>query len=286
MLNNFKLSLFNKFKAFSLSRELKASWAFVERQFNLSRRYLAWEIVFLFYSVINTLTIGLIAVGMDKDGKHVQEDFVIYLIIGALMWGYLSVIFREVSDSIAWERWEGTIEQTFMAPIHRLTHLGGICVYSIMYGVIRTIIILFAASLFFGVQMENANYAGALLVLLASSASFLGLGLIAAVFPMLSPEKGAQATHIMEGLLLLISGIYYPISALPEWLQPFSALSPATYTLEGVRKAILEGASTMELMPYVGNVILIAVITIPVGMLIFTYGETYAKKAGLLKRNG
>ena len=63
---------------------------------------------------------------------------------------------------------------------------------------------------------------------------------MAAVLPLLSPEKGSQATHIMEGLLLLVSGIYYPITSLPKWLQYFSYISPATYTLEGVRKALLE----------------------------------------------
>jgi ABC-2 type transport system permease protein len=83
-------------------------------------------------------------------------------------------------------------------------------------------LVLIAASVFFGLNLENANYFGAFLVLIASCFSFLGLGLLAAVLPLLSAEKGSQATHILEGMLLLISGIYYPISALPSWLQPLS----------------------------------------------------------------
>ncbi len=45
-----------------LSRELTASFAFVNRNFSLVKRYLGWEIVFVSYSVINILTIGLIMV--------------------------------------------------------------------------------------------------------------------------------------------------------------------------------------------------------------------------------
>jgi ABC-2 type transport system permease protein len=267
-------------------RELYAVIAFVERQFNLCKRYMAWEIVFLFYTIINTLTIAFIAVGMQKQGHAIKSDYVFYLVIGALMWGFLGIIFHEISNSITWERWEGTIEQTFMAPIQRLTHLGGVCAFSVLYGLLRTVIVLIAITCFFGVGLPKANYLGAFLILTASSLSFVGLGLMAAVLPLLSPEKGSQATHIMEGVLLLISGIYYPVTALPEWLQGFAVFSPATYALDGVRKALLEGASTVELLPIAGTLVLMSLAFIPIGLGIFHLAETYAKRAGLLKRNG
>lgn len=266
--------------------EAQAVMAFVERQFALSRRYFAWEIVFLFYTIVNTLTIAFIAIGMQEQGHEVKPDYIFYLVIGALMWGFLGVIFREVSESVSWERWEGTIEQTFMAPIHRLTHLGGICTYAVLYGFIRTILVLGAVGLIVGMHLPHANFAGALLVLAVASLSFVGLGLMAAVLPLLSPEKGAQATHIMEGLILLVSGIYYPVSALPPWLQMFSVFSPATYALQGVRAALLEGAGWSILGPILLRLFLMAGVLIPLGLFIFGLAEAYAKRAGLLKRNG
>lgn len=273
-------------KKIKVKSNILAMYAFIEREWNFAKRYFAWEIVFLFYAIVNTLTIGLIAVGMGANNKEIGEQQILYLIIGALIWGFLSVIFNNISSSIAWERWEGTIEHTFMAPINRITHLGGVSIYSIIYGLIRTVLVLLIAGLFFNISARNANYFGALVVLLASCFSFLGLGLIAAVLPLLSPEKGSQATHILEGLLLLISGIYYPISALPQWLQPLSVISPATYTLQGIRSALLDGASTYSLIPIIEKEILLALILIPLGLCIFSIAENYAKKVGLLKRNG
>ncbi|PIQ26818.1 ABC transporter [bacterium (Candidatus Blackallbacteria) CG17_big_fil_post_rev_8_21_14_2_50_48_46] len=267
-------------------RELYAVVAFVERQFNLCKRYWTWELVFLFYTVINTLTIAFIAVGMQKQGHAIQPDYVFYLVIGALMWGFLGIIFHEISNSISWERWEGTIEQTFMAPVQRLTHLGGVCSFAVLYGLLRTGLVLVAMTFFFGMGLPKANYAGALLVLGAASLSFIGLGLMAAILPLLSPEKGSQATHIMEGVLLLVSGIYYPVEALPEWLQSFAIFSPATYALEGVRKALLQGAGVAELWPLAAKLLLMSLLFVPLGLGIFHTAETYAKRAGLLKRNG
>lgn len=134
-----------------------------------------------------------------------------------------------------------------MAPIHRLSHLLGSSISSVIFGLIRTGLIIGAASLFFNINLSNTNIPAAVLVLTLSSISFLGLGLLGAALPLLSPEKGIQATHILQSMILLISGIYYEITVLPAWLQPFSRFSPATYTLQAMRMALLEGAGIYEL---------------------------------------
>ena len=79
---------------FNLRRETVVSYAFIERNFNLLKRYLNWEILFFTYSVVNALIIGLIMVG------HRSPKDLFYLVIDALVWGFLSVMMREVSDAI------------------------------------------------------------------------------------------------------------------------------------------------------------------------------------------
>lgn len=142
-----------------------------------------------------------------------------------------------------WERWEGTIECTFMAPIRHLTFLPGTSAWAVLYGLVRTAVVLVAVTLFFHLRPGLGNLGVAPVVLVVSSFSFIGLGRVAAVLPLLSPEKGAQATHIVQGVLLPISGVHYAVSALPAWLRPLSALSPATYTLRDVRASGRGGSS-------------------------------------------
>jgi len=266
-----------------IMNEWNAMYAFVERSFSLIRRYFAWEAVFLFYNIVNTLTIGLIGFTVDQPNR---EETVLYLVIGALFWGFMSVLFEEVANSITWERWEGTIEYTFMAPIRRITHLAGMCCFAIIYGIARTTIVLAAVSLFFDFSLKEANLASALTVLCMASPAFMGLGLIAAILPLLSPERGTQATHIIQGIILLVSGIYYQVTVLPDWLEPLSWVSPGTYALDGARKAILDGATISELLPHLGILLLMGAILIPVGLFIFTCAEKYAMRTGKLKRNG
>ncbi len=74
-----------------------------------------------------------------------------------------------------------------------------------------------------------------------ASVSFIGIGVMTSVMPLISPEKGMQLGFIAQGMLLVVSGVYYPVSVLPEWMQALSKISPATYALEGIRAAILDG---------------------------------------------
>ena len=64
--------------------------------------------------------------------------------------------------------------------------------------------------------MADANFAAALVVLVVASISFFGIGMMTAVLPLISPEKGAQLGFIAQGMLLVVSGVYYPVSVLPD----------------------------------------------------------------------
>jgi ABC-2 type transport system permease protein len=272
----------------NVGNEIRAAYAFVERNFNLVKRYWGWEVVWLAYSIANALSITFIGAGTEAiTGQAIDTNYMIlYLLVGTLVWHYLSVVFDNVSEMIAWERWEGTIEYTFMAPITRFTHMVGQTLFSLVYGLLHTGIILWVVTFFFNLDLSGANLFGGALMLLAGSLSFIGLGMVASVLPLLFPERGAQMTHVIQALLLLFSGVYFPISVLPGWMQPAARLSPATYVLEGMRAALIEDAGTGALVGHLGRLALIGVIAIPIGLAIFRQAEKYAKRTGKLKRSG
>jgi len=269
-------------------REMRGAYAFVERNVNLMKRYWGWEVVWLIYSLTNALAITYIGNGMSAiSGTEIDTQYVVtYLLVGALIWQYLVVIFYAISEMIAWERWEGTIEYTFMAPVSRPTHLVGTTLFAIGYGIVRTLAILGIVVAFFSLNLAGANILGTVLMLLAGSVSFVGLGILAAVLPLLYPERGAQMTNAVAAILLLISGVYYPVETLPGWLQVIAKASPATYVIKGMRACLLEGRSTVTLLPTVFTLIGIGVGVITLGLIIFRYVERYAKRSGRLKRSG
>src|SRR5215207_5263610 len=263
----------------TLRLELLQSYAFVARNMNLTKRYWGWEVVWLMYSTTNSLAVTFIAAGSAQITGQSNIDvpyFTLYLLLGTLVWHYLSGMFNAVSEVISWERWEGTIEYTLMAPVRRWVHLIGQTLFAIIWSLATTLIIGTITTLFFELDLAKANIAGAILVLLAGSASLIGIGIIASILPLMYPERGSQMTHIIQASFLLVSGVYYPISVLPVWMQTLARISPVTYVLDGIRAAMMDGVPTGELLRYIWPLILFGIVTIPVGVWAFEKAESYA----------
>jgi ABC-2 type transport system permease protein len=259
----------------------------LERNWYLVKRYAWWEFAFFLWTAANTLTIVFIGKGIVAGGGQIDLDRVTtQLLIGAVIWSYLGIVFEIIVETVAWERWEGTIEYTFMAPLSRPVHLIGMGLFAVGYGVVRAGIVFTVIAAFFGLHMPDANFLAAVLVLAVASVSFIGIGMMTAVLPLISPEKGTQIGFVGQGMLLVVSGVYYPVSVLPEWMQWLSKISPATYALDGIRKAILDGAGVGAMWSSIWPLLIIGAVAIPLGLEIFRRGERHAKRHGKLKRSG
>ncbi len=270
-----------------LRNELIGLGGVVERNLYLTRRYIWWDVAFFVWTVANTLTIVFIANGIEATGGTIDvQRATTYLLIGAVIWAYLGIIFEFLTETVAWERWEGTIEYTFMAPLSRFTHLAGMGAYSVLYGLIRAVLLFAVVAFFFDLSMPDANFVAALVVLLVASVSFIGIGMMTAVLPLISPEKGAQLGFVAQGVLLVVSGVYYPVDVLPGWMEKIAAISPATYALDGIRRAIIDGEGLTSMGRELLLLTVIGVVCIPAGLALFSAGERYAKRNGKLKRSG
>src|SRR5919106_3555817 len=151
-----------------LARELRASYAFVERNFFLTKRYWGWEVAWFVYALSGALAVTLI--GQDQGSQRL----LVSLLIGAIFWNFLSIVFGFIAETVEWERWEGTLEYTFMAPIRRWAQLLGSTLYAVGYGLVHTFVILIVLTLFFGLDLSEADFATAIVFLVVGSASFIG----------------------------------------------------------------------------------------------------------------
>jgi len=249
-----------------LNGQIGLAYAFVEREIALSKRYWAWEIVWLVYGIVTSLSVAYIGLAAPAiSGNQVDEAavsrFVLYLLVG-------------------------TIEYTFMSPVPRLTHLLGMCVATLVRALAFSIGILACVTLFVPVDLSHANVVSALVLLGVGALAFIGLGIASAAFPLMWTEKGLQMAYIVQAVVLLVSGVYYPVSVLPAWMQVLSTISPATYVIRGMRSALMDGADLASLWPEVWPALVVGLLSIPLGLRLFVAVERYAKRTGRLKRSG
>jgi ABC-2 type transport system permease protein len=196
-------------------------------------------------------------------------------------------VFSWIAETIAVERWEGTLEYTMMAPIRRSSRLIGQVSYAMVYGLIHTAVIFVVLLLFFPqLDLSKANPVTTAVFMVLGSFSFVGIGILAAILPLLYVERGAQMTFVVQSSLLLISGVYYSVDILPGWMQVLAHLSPATYVLDGVRAGLINGVGVADLGRDIWPLIVLGIVLIPFGIWAFGRAEHYAKRTGKLKRVG
>ena len=154
------------------------------------------------------------------------------LLIGAVVWAYLGVLFEFLMETVAWERWEGTIEYTFMAPLSRSMHLAGMGVFSVLYGLLRAVFLFTVCVWFFDLSVPDAEFMAALVVLAIASISFLGIGIVPP-YPswgsMIADTYGKLRTphwFLLAEPLLIVTMLLYAFAYLGDGLA--DALNPQT----------------------------------------------------------
>ena len=259
----------------------------VERNWYLIKRYFWWELAFFVWSLANTLTITFIAKGIEAAGGQIDVNrATTTLLIGAVIWSYLGIVFEFMTETVA----VGALGGDDRVHLHgTAAPLGAFvrsrCVRRPLRRAAQRDFVRRSRTVF-QPGSADANFLAALLVLTVASVSFMGIGTMTSVLPLISPEKGAQLGFVAQGMLLVISGVYYPVTVLPEWMQWLSTISPATYALRGIRAALLDGAGFGAIWADIWPLLIIGAVAMPLGLWIFRRGEIYAKKHGKLKRSG
>src|SRR6188472_2163346 len=158
----------------TMRAELVGAGGVVERNAYLTKRYIWWDLAWFIWTIANTLTIVFIAKGIEAEGGTLDvEETMTTLLIGAVVWAYLGILFEFMTETVAWERWEGTIEYTFMAPLSRAMHLAGAGFFAVLYGLIRAIILFIVVAFFFDLSLPNADFLAAFVVLVVGSVAFI-----------------------------------------------------------------------------------------------------------------
>ncbi|MGH3801028.1 MAG: ABC transporter permease [Pseudonocardiaceae bacterium] len=150
---------------------------------------------------------------------------------------------------VAFEREDGTLLRAKAAPFGLVGYLTG-QVIRIPLSTILGILLVLVPALFLFEGLASAGISGWLTLLWV-----LALGLLATLpLGMLlgglvsNPRVVGQGLFLVSGALIAISGIFYPISALPGWLHPIAQVFPFYWLGLGMRSALLpDAAATVEL---------------------------------------
>jgi ABC-2 type transport system permease protein len=170
-------------------------------------------------------------------GKN--ADFIDFLVPGIMAFIVFLITTLLTLLAFVGERTSGTLERLLSTPLQESEIVGG---YALAFGVIGTLqaaFLLSVAILVFNVMVVGNVFLAFLAVaLLAVVSQALGILLSSLA------KREAQAIQFIPFVILptfLLSGIFWPIEAIPLWLRPVSYLVPPTYAVDACRSVMLKG---------------------------------------------
>lgn len=208
-------------------------------------------------------------------------DYFAFAVVGFAFFDYLAVALNAFDESIEQARQNGILEVLLVTQTSLPMILTGSVIYPFVVMSLRVAAYLGWAIVFFHFPTQNANWAGALAVLLAAILAFSGLGILASSYLLLF-KRGNPAKWLLLGISGVVSGMLYPVSVLPRSLQIIAHLIPVTYALDGMRAALLGHASLVELWPAIGMLLLFAVVLLPLSFVSFSWALRRTKITGTL----
>lgn len=208
-------------------------------------------------------------------------NYFAFVLIGIAFSDYLYLSLSTFSGSIREGQTMGTLEMMLISPLRLSTILLSSSLWGYMFTSLRVVLYLMMGTLVFGMSLGQANLPAALVVFLLSVLSFSGLGVLSASFTVMF-KKGDPISWAFGSLSALLGGVFYPVSVLPGWLQPLSGFLPLTYSLDGMRLALLQGASLADVWRDVAFLAVFAGVLLPVGVLSFRLAVRRAKVEGSL----
>jgi ABC-2 type transport system permease protein len=259
--------------------------AFLKRDFsqNISYRLsFIMQIVGIIFSVasfyfLSELFGGAVAPQLAAYGG----DYFSFVLIGLAFMGYTGLSMSNFAGSIREGQMMGTLEIMLLSP----TRLSSILLSSSLWGYLLTtvnvVIYLIVGVLVFGVSLSQANFVTALIVLILSIASFSSIGILSAAFVLLI-KKGDPVTWLFGSVSSLLAGVYYPVSVLPNWLEPLSRILPLTYALDAMRLAMLKGYSLFQVRFDILVLLGFSLVLTPLAFLVFRKALKQAKREGSL----
>lgn len=253
--------------------ELNRYLASAYKNWLISRRNIFTLFELFFWPMISLLSIGLLTRFLKVDGSMVS-----FLLVGAIALTILQVAQIDVAYVLLFDMWSKSIKNTFIAPVKSYHLVFGAMLFGIVRGSVVFFILAVVSSALFGFDFQVGGLMPVLIFLAGVFATAAVIGIMVCISILTFGQKADVAAWSLSGMILLISGIYYPIEVLPPLLQTLARAIPLTYFLEYYRSVFIPGTH------HLATGIFLAVFYLVLGLILFDMAIERARRTGILLR--
>jgi ABC-2 type transport system permease protein len=217
--------------------------AVILRQGYEARRNLDRVTDILFWPVLDVFLWGFFTVYLAH-GSNLKPGLITFLLGAAILWGVFRAFQRDMTIGFLSDLWSRNLANLFSTPLTISEYMTALIAVNLGKTILGMTTAALIAWIFYAYNIFRIL--PALLPFLLNLVAFafvVGLAITGLVLRYTTRVQGL--TWSFTGFLMPISCVFYPLSALPKYLQPFAWALPTTHSFEGMRQVIAGGAIPM-----------------------------------------
>ncbi len=179
----------------------------------------------------------------------------------------MTAVLTGLAASISREKEQGTLDGILISPINRLAIVLGKALSQSIRGLVQGAIVLLLAFLLFGVTVHGNILLVALLLVLGIF-SFVGLGILVSAIAT-EQETATQLLFMFQFPMLFLSGVFFPIALMPNFMQKIAHVIPLTYAINAIRKVMVLGAGFTAVRTEFLILLIFGVVTLAISVPVF-----------------
>jgi ABC-2 type transport system permease protein len=259
--------------------------AFVRRDF-----LVAWSYRVSFFGDIVNLAAQALAfsfIGRIVDSERLptygggEVTYLEFAAVGIALGAFVQFALARVPAAIRGEQLMGTLESVMATPTAPATVQIGSVAFDLFYIPVRTAVFLGVIAAAFGLRMDPAGIAPAIAILIAFIPFVWGLGVASAAL-VVAFRRGAGVVGLGTIALALVSGLYFPVDLLPDWIAAATRHNPFAVAIEGMREALLGDLSGSQLAVDLALLAPLSAASLAVGVLLFRLALRRERRLGTL----
>ncbi len=177
-------------------------------------------------------------------------DYVDFLVPGIVAIAIMTSSVIGLATMLVDWRTRGILRRLKLTPMPLAEFFVSRIAASLCLTLLQVAVLLAFGRVAFGVHISSAAWA-AVPVAVAGALAFLSMGLLIGS-AVATPETADALSNAITFPMMFLSGTFFPVAALPGWLEGFARVLPLYYLANGLRDTSVRGLSFMHALPDIG----------------------------------
>jgi ABC-2 type transport system permease protein len=214
----------------NLQKHLIRTGAFALKNWLITKKRVFHLFEILFWPLINLISVGLLTQFLGLESRMIE-----FVLIGVIAFSVIQIGQLDMAYVILYSIWNKSLKHEMAAPVNVFHFVGGSWIMGVIHSIMVFLLLCIFSSLAFHLHFLDAGIGRLVLFFLGLTYFSASVGMAVCALAFRFGGRAHVGATFIVSVLVLVSGIYYPVEILPKALRFVAYLIPLTYFLEYFR---------------------------------------------------